>query len=121
MMIVRTHRIVAACATTVILLTGCAAETPTHESKAPLLCPYDSTKDPVHIRTPSMVERPEHRGGAAIRQADTTHVLWNKHDQEENQPEKLKTYPQNQSHAVRRLPGTGKDASLYAKGNEAKD
>lgn len=84
--------LVAAIAAASAIMTGCAEVPPPPAPKDPVMIPYEMTADPVHVRTPSMYDTHESRGGAAIRQEGEKHVLWGEHYEAETNPAKLKAW-----------------------------
>ena len=105
------------------LLTGCAElpPPPAPTPKAPVLVPYDQTADTMHVRTPSVAHRTEHRGGAAIRQEADIHVLWNTHAEAPTNPERLKAWQREMDEAngtAKLNAPAGRDISIYAKSKQ---
>lgn len=107
------------CAVTA-LIAGCAEPPPppAPTPKTPIMLPYEATADTVHVRTPSVAHRTEHRGGAAIREEADIHVLWNTHAEATTNPERLKTWQREMDgtdDADTTPAPTGRDVSIYAK------
>lgn len=107
------------CAVTA-LIAGCAElpPPPAPTPKTPIMLPYEATADTVHVRTPSVAHRTEHRGGAAIRQEADIHVLWNTHAEAPTNPERLKAWQREMDgtdDADTTPAPTGRDVSIYAK------
>ena len=107
------------CAVTA-LIAGCAElpPPPAPTPKAPIMLPYEATADTVHVRTPSVAHRTEHRGGAAIREEADIHVLWNTHAEAPTNPERLKAWQREMDgtdDADTTPAPTGRDVSIYAK------
>ena len=107
------------CAVTA-LIAGCAElpPPPAPTPKVQIMLPYEATADTVHVRTPSVAHRTEHRGGAAIREEADIHVLWNTHAEATTNPERLKTWQREMDgtdDADTTPAPTGRDVSIYAK------
>ena len=105
------------------LIAGCAElpPPPAPTPKVPFMLPYEATADTVHVRTPSVAHRTEHRGGAAIRQEADIHVLWNTHAEAPTNPERLKAWQREMDAAdgtVKINAPTGRDVSIYAKSKQ---
>ena len=119
----RSISLIVALASASSLMTGCAEVPPPPTPKDPVLVPYESTVDPVHVRTPSVYETHESRGGAAIRQEADKHVLWSEHYEAETNPAKLKAWQDEIDGNSSEESGQdksvyskqGKDASIYSK------
>lgn len=124
----------ALCAVSAAMLSGCGLfrdPPPPPAPKEPLIVKYQSEVDPVHVRDASMHRREEHRGGAALRAEEWSHVLWSKHcegektvveqrAENERQPETQKANLQRDAsiYAAKKKDASvyaAKDASVYAK------
>ena len=72
----------ALCAVSAAMLSGCGLfrdPPPPPAPVAPLIVKYQIEVDPVHVRDVSIRRQEEHRGGAALRAEEWSHVLWSKH------------------------------------------
>lgn len=69
-------------AVSAVMLSGCGLfrdPPPPAPPEEPLIVKYQNEVDPVHVRDTSIHRREEHRGGAALRAEEWSHVLWSKH------------------------------------------
>ena len=115
----------ALCAVSAAMLSGCGLfrdPPPPPAPVAPLIVKYQIEVDPVHVRDTSIHRREEHRGGAALRAEEWSHVLWSKHyegektavKQRADNDRQLDAQKEKQRRDVSIYAAKKKDASVYA-------
>lgn len=115
----------ALCAVSAAMLSGCGLfrdPPPPAPPEEPLIVKYQSEVDPVHVRDASIHRREEHRGGAALRAEEWSHVLWSKHyegektavKQRADNDRQLDAQKEKQRRDVSIYETKKKDASMYA-------
>ena len=115
----------ALCAVSAAMLSGCGLfrdPPPPPAPVAPLIVKYQIEVDPVHVRDVSIRRQEEHRGGAALRAEEWSHVLWSKHyegekvevKQRAEQDRQLDAQKEKQRRDVSIYETKKKDASVYA-------
>ena len=62
-----------------VLLAGCSTPPPEPKPAEAVPVHFDKSLDPVHVREPSAEFYAKSRAGAALREEEASHVLWNAH------------------------------------------
>lgn len=105
----------ALCAVSAAMLSGCGLfrdPPPPPAPVAPLIVKYQIEVDPVHVRDVSIRRQEEHRGGAALRAEEWSHVLWSKHY--EGEKVEVKQRAEHDRQLEDRKEKLRQDASIYA-------